>query len=169
MNSTEVPNGLVPPLLLIGEVPKISELPYPIFSANTWLIARSVASAKFETATVKKCFNIALPCKTSAANRDLFVPRQSVYEYRKMGDYGQALILLVFQIKRSVFVDLGDRGEAKQFNMLRVNPYSFHPFSTFSRFQNLHLRGQYYSKKTPFFPVKQPFNNLHGNNSFQRF
>lgn len=53
-NDTGRPNGLVPSLILFGELAKIPRMPHPSLSPTTHPTAHAIARAAFETAVAKR-------------------------------------------------------------------------------------------------------------------
>lgn len=122
MNDTAGPNGLVPSLLLFGEMPRIPHVPQTSISPSDRHRAIHAARKEFEVITAKSRVQTALTHKPPVAHKFRFAPGHAVYVYREKEKCWTGPHLVRSCDEKSVFVDLGERTGARQFNLARVKP-----------------------------------------------
>lgn len=122
MNDTAGPNGLVPPLLLFGELPHIShnlQLQISFFERH-----KSMATARkeFELVISRRRVCSAISHRPPTTTLFRFIQNSPVYVYREKEKRWTRPHLVRSCDEKAVHVDLGERTGARQFNLSQLKP-----------------------------------------------
>lgn len=122
MNETAGPIGLVPVLLLLGKLPKISNSPYESMTPSMWLGAQRTDWNEFETANSRNWVQSSLLQKPPTLKQTRHQPGQSGWVFREREKLWSGLHFVVSHAEKETHVDPGERGNYKSFNFAQVKP-----------------------------------------------
>lgn len=122
MNDTADQNGLVPSLLLFGEMRNIPYSHQGLLYPSERHKAMDIARNQFEGEIAKRRVQTALVHKLPISHKFRFAPRQPVHGYMEKEKSWTGPHLVRSADEKSVFVDLGEVTGARKFNMSRVKP-----------------------------------------------
>lgn len=122
MNDTAGPKGLVPSLLLFGEIPRIPHTPKEHVDANVRIKAMETARNEYETILAQTRVRTTLNKRPPPASCYHFRPKQSAYVYREKQKRWTGPHPVTECINKKVLVDLGEKTGPRSFNLSQVKP-----------------------------------------------
>lgn len=122
MNDTAGANGLVPTILLFGDVPKPLPNLSPFPKSRDHHQAAITARTVFENIIAQQRVRTAATKRPSPAAMFRFAPKQPVYVYREKEKCWRGPHLVRHVDGKGVWVDIGKRSGSRQFNIPRVKP-----------------------------------------------